>query len=92
MWLDSLHRAYILFKYLKKHLVILRMSDRNPYIFEIVIIFLEYEMKLMHRYLLVLILLGVFCIVPAIAQTTSDYWAPWVTETTTSSATINWRA
>jgi hypothetical protein len=43
------------------------------------------------RYLLVLMLLCVFCIVPAIAQTSNDYWAPWVTETTTSTATINWR-
>jgi predicted phosphodiesterase len=43
------------------------------------------------RYLLVLILLCVFCIVPAIAEASNDYWAPWVTNTTTNSATINWR-
>ncbi len=44
------------------------------------------------RNLLVLVLLCVFCIVPAIAQTSSDYWSPWVTETTTDSATINWQS
>ncbi len=43
------------------------------------------------RNLLVLILLFAFCIVPAIAQT-FDYWSPWVTQTTTNSATINWRS
>jgi hypothetical protein len=42
------------------------------------------------RDLRALILLSIFCIVPAIAQTSSDYWAPWVTETTLNSATINW--
>ena len=42
-------------------------------------------------YLCVLILLCVFCIVPAIAETPTDYWAPWVTKTTTNSAAINWR-
>ena len=43
------------------------------------------------RYLRVLILLCVFCIVPAIAEASSDYWAPWVTQTTTNSTIINWR-
>jgi hypothetical protein len=42
-------------------------------------------------YLRVLILLCVFFIVPTIAETSNDYWAPWVTKTTTNSATINWR-
>ena len=42
--------------------------------------------------LLVLILLCVVCIIPAIAQTSNDYWSPWVTKTTTNSATINWRS
>ena len=44
------------------------------------------------RHLLVLILLVFFCVVPAIAQTSNDYWAPWVTKTTTNSTTINWRS
>ena len=47
-----------------------------------------------YRYLRVLILLNFlsfFCIVPTIAETSNDYWAPWVTKTTTNSATINWR-
>ena len=43
------------------------------------------------RYLRVLILLCIFCIIPATAQTSNDYWAPWVTKTTTNSSTINWR-
>src|SRR5208337_1894847 len=42
-------------------------------------------------YLLILILICFFCIVPAIADTSTDYWAPWVTKTNTTSATINWR-
>ncbi|MCX5902308.1 MAG: fibronectin type III domain-containing protein, partial [Proteobacteria bacterium] len=42
------------------------------------------------RYLPALILFCLFCSVPAIADT-GDYWAPWVTKTTTNSATINWR-
>jgi hypothetical protein len=42
------------------------------------------------RDLRALILLSIFCIVPAIAQTSSDYWAPWVTETAINSAIINW--
>lgn len=42
------------------------------------------------RYLVALILLC-FCIVPAHAEKPDDYWAPWVTKTTTDSATINWR-
>jgi hypothetical protein len=47
-----------------------------------------------YRYLRVLILLNflsLFCIIPTIAETSTDYWAPWVTKTTTNSATINWR-
>ena len=43
------------------------------------------------RYLLVLMLICIFCIVPVIAQTSSDNWAPWVTKTNTNSATINWQ-
>ena len=43
------------------------------------------------RHLLVLILLVLFCIVPAIAETSNVYWAPEVTKTTTNSSTINWR-
>ncbi|MGD0955192.1 MAG: metallophosphoesterase family protein [Methanotrichaceae archaeon] len=43
------------------------------------------------RNLLALIFLCAVCIVPAIAQTSSHYWSPWVTMTTTNSATINWR-
>jgi acid phosphatase type 7 len=43
------------------------------------------------RHLRVLILLCVFCIVPAIVEASNDYWAPWVTQTTTNSTTINWR-
>ena len=41
--------------------------------------------------MLAIILLSVVCIVPTIAQTSNDNWAPWVTKTTTNSATINWR-
>ncbi|OGP67599.1 MAG: hypothetical protein A2W27_10165 [Deltaproteobacteria bacterium RBG_16_44_11] len=37
-----------------------------------------------------MILFCLFCIVPTIAEAV-DYWAPWVTKTTTNSATINWR-
>ena len=44
------------------------------------------------RYLLALILLSVVCILPAIAQASNSYWAPWVTNTTTNSSTINWRS
>jgi len=46
------------------------------------------------RYLRILILfnlLSIFCIVPTIAEKSNDYCAPWVTKTTTNSATINWR-
>ncbi len=32
-----------------------------------------------------------FCIVPAIGVMGNDYWSPWVTKTTTTSAIINWR-
>ena len=46
----------------------------------------------LNRYLLVLILFCLFCIVPAIADAQVDYWAPWVTKLSTNSATINWRA
>jgi acid phosphatase type 7 len=42
------------------------------------------------RYLPVLILLSL-CIVPTLAQASDGYWPPWVTLTTTDSATINWR-
>ena len=38
-----------------------------------------------------MILFCLFCIVPTIAETAVDYWAPWVTKLTTNSATINWR-
>jgi acid phosphatase type 7 len=47
------------------------------------------------RYLRILALLNIliiFCIVPAIAETSGNYWAPWVTKTTTNSTTINWRS
>ena len=40
-------------------------------------------------YLLALMFFCLFCSVPAIADT-GDYWAPWVTKTTTNSAAINW--
>jgi hypothetical protein len=42
------------------------------------------------RCLLVFILFCLFCVVPAIAEEATVYWAPWVTKTTTNSATINW--
>jgi hypothetical protein len=38
------------------------------------------------------LILCVLCIVPAIAQAANHYWSPWVTLTTTDSATINWRS
>lgn len=44
------------------------------------------------RYSCILILLCVFCIFPVIAEASNDYWAPWVTNTTTTTATINWRS
>jgi len=40
---------------------------------------------------LALILLGVLCVVPVLADTWENNWAPWVTKTTTTDATINWR-
>jgi PKD repeat protein len=40
--------------------------------------------------LLLLLLFCLFCIIPAIADTNTEYWAPWVTNTNTTSATINW--
>ena len=44
------------------------------------------------RFLPALILFCLVGIAPVIAQTNSaDYWAPWVTKTTTHSAIINWR-
>ncbi|MCX6676305.1 MAG: hypothetical protein NTW84_07805, partial [Methanothrix sp.] len=43
------------------------------------------------RVLKLLNFLGFFCIVPIIAEMSTDYWALWVTKTTTNSATINWR-
>jgi len=42
------------------------------------------------RFLRLLVLLSL-CILPVIAQSSDDYWPPWVTQTTTNSATINWR-
>ena len=47
--------------------------------------------NLLRRYLLAGILFSLIPIAPAIADTGVDYWAPWVTKTTTHSATINWR-
>lgn len=41
------------------------------------------------RYLSVLMLLCIICSGAAVAKT-DVYWAPWVTNTTTNSATINW--
>jgi predicted phosphodiesterase len=41
-------------------------------------------------YLLALIFICLFFIVPAIADAAVVYWNPWVTKTTTNSATINW--
>ena len=40
---------------------------------------------------LVLILLCILCVVPVLADTWENNWAPWVTKTTTTDATINWR-
>lgn len=42
------------------------------------------------RYLVALIILC-SCIVPVLAETSNNYWSPWVTQTTTDSAMINWR-
>ena len=39
---------------------------------------------------MVLTVFCLFCIVPVIAETSTTYWAPWVTKTSTTSATINW--
>ena len=39
----------------------------------------------------VAILFLLFFSVPALAEDTSGYWAPWVTNITTDSAAINWR-
>lgn len=47
------------------------------------------------RNLLVLLLLFTICICLgncAKTEASKDYWAPWVTKTTTDSATINWRS
>jgi hypothetical protein len=41
-------------------------------------------------YLLALIFFCLFFIVPAIVDAAVVYWNPWVTKTTTNSATINW--
>ena len=38
-----------------------------------------------------LILLVMLCIVPVLAETWENNWTPWVTKTTTTDATINWR-
>lgn len=43
-------------------------------------------------YLLGLVLISVVCILPAIAQASNQYWAPWVTNTTKDSTTINWQS
>lgn len=43
------------------------------------------------RYLLLWMFFCPLGFVPAFATTGADYWAPWVTKTTTNSATINWR-
>ncbi len=43
------------------------------------------------RYLLVVIVLSLCGMVPAIADPGVNYWTPWVTQLTTTSATINWR-
>jgi len=43
------------------------------------------------QYLLASMFLCLACIVPDIAEASTAYWAPWVTKTTTNSATINWR-
>lgn len=40
---------------------------------------------------LVILIFGLFCIIPVVADTWEDYWSPWVTNTSTSSASINWR-
>ena len=45
-----------------------------------------------YLYVLAVILLCLFCIGPVFAaESLGDYWAPWVTKTTTSGATINWQ-
>jgi hypothetical protein len=45
-----------------------------------------------YLYVLVVILLCLFCIGPVYgAESVGNYWAPWVTKTTTSGATINWQ-
>jgi hypothetical protein len=43
-----------------------------------------------YRYFPALILISL-CIIPALEAASDDYWAAWVTLTTTDSATINWR-
>ena len=42
-------------------------------------------------HILALLLFCLCCFLPATADAEGDYWAPWVTKTTTNSATINWR-
>ncbi len=42
-------------------------------------------------YLLVLILFFLAFLTPVAVHAQVDYWAPWVTNTTTTSATVNWR-
>lgn len=72
-------------------LLIILMEPTSLYL-NITPIFGGYIMRQIYfRYLLVLMLICIFCIVPVIAQTSSDNWAPWVTMTSTNSATINWR-
>jgi Phosphodiesterase/alkaline phosphatase D len=50
-----------------------------------------YIVKMACPYILILVFSCFFCMVPAMAETPDDYWPPWVTKTTTHSATINWR-
>jgi hypothetical protein len=40
--------------------------------------------------LILFCLLCIVCLTPALADPPSGYWAPWVTKTNTTSATINW--
>ena len=42
-------------------------------------------------YVPALLLFCLCCFLPAFAAAEGDYWTPWVTKTTTDSATINWR-
>ncbi|MEI7649698.1 MAG: hypothetical protein WCJ47_08345, partial [Methanomicrobiales archaeon] len=44
-----------------------------------------------YRILGTFFLLGMISIAPVLADTWENNWAPWVTNTTTTSANINWR-